>query len=95
MVALLGNNSLISVSSYAEPRPKLLATPPEGEDELAALGLVTEPGSMVEDENEDDERRPARRKLLKVFGKRRRSKSRARGSFESGSSASIGVSLDI
>ncbi|KAF2873485.1 Vps16, N-terminal region-domain-containing protein [Massariosphaeria phaeospora] len=27
-VALLGNNHLISVSSYAEPRPKLLAVPP-------------------------------------------------------------------
>lgn len=31
MVALLGNNSLVTVSSYAEPRPKLLATAPEGE----------------------------------------------------------------
>jgi hypothetical protein len=30
MVALLGNNSLVTVSSYAEPRPKLLARPPEG-----------------------------------------------------------------
>jgi hypothetical protein len=27
-VALLGNNNLISVSNYAEPRPKLLASPP-------------------------------------------------------------------
>ena len=27
-VALLGNNNLISVTSYDEPRPKLLATPP-------------------------------------------------------------------
>lgn len=27
-VALLGNNHLISVASYAEPRPKLLAIPP-------------------------------------------------------------------
>lgn len=27
-VALLGNNHLVSVSSYAEPRPKLLAIPP-------------------------------------------------------------------
>ncbi|KAI0539836.1 vacuolar protein sorting-associated protein [Xylaria digitata] len=31
MVALLTNNALVSVSSYDEPRPKLLATPPEGE----------------------------------------------------------------
>ncbi|EFY95611.2 Vps16 family protein [Metarhizium robertsii] len=31
MVALLGNNSLVTVSSYAEPRPKLLATTPEAE----------------------------------------------------------------
>ncbi|KAF7874793.1 hypothetical protein EAF04_001967 [Stromatinia cepivora] len=30
-VALLSNNHLISVSRYEEPRPKLLATPPEGE----------------------------------------------------------------
>ncbi|KAK4231474.1 putative vacuolar protein sorting-associated protein 16 [Podospora fimiseda] len=30
LVALLANNSLISVSSYDEPRPKLLVTPPEG-----------------------------------------------------------------
>ncbi|KAF7545548.1 hypothetical protein G7046_g9538 [Stylonectria norvegica] len=30
MVALLGNNSLVTVSSYTEPRPKALATPPEG-----------------------------------------------------------------
>lgn len=31
MVALLTNNALVSVSSYTEPRPKILATPPEGE----------------------------------------------------------------
>ncbi|KAI0850903.1 vacuolar protein sorting-associated protein 16 [Daldinia vernicosa] len=31
MVALLTNNILISVSSYDEPRPKALASPPEGE----------------------------------------------------------------
>ncbi|RYP92214.1 hypothetical protein DL770_001633 [Monosporascus sp. CRB-9-2] len=31
MVALLTNNLLITVSSYDEPRPKALATPPEGE----------------------------------------------------------------
>ena len=30
-VALLANNALVSVSSYDEPRPKLLARPPEGE----------------------------------------------------------------
>lgn len=31
MVALLTNNALISVSSYDEPRPKALVSPPEGE----------------------------------------------------------------
>ncbi|KAK1768582.1 putative vacuolar protein sorting-associated protein 16 [Phialemonium atrogriseum] len=31
LVALLSNNTLISVSSYEEPRPKLLASPPEGD----------------------------------------------------------------
>ncbi|KAI1331314.1 vacuolar protein sorting-associated protein [Xylariaceae sp. FL0255] len=31
MVALLTNNALISVSSYDEPRPKILTMPPEGE----------------------------------------------------------------
>ena len=31
MVALLANNALISVTSYAEPRPKPLAAPPEGQ----------------------------------------------------------------
>lgn len=30
-VALLSNNNLISVTQYDEPRPRLLATPPEGE----------------------------------------------------------------
>ncbi|PHH87147.1 hypothetical protein CDD83_9262 [Cordyceps sp. RAO-2017] len=30
MVALLGNNSLVAVSSYTEPRPKLLAACPDG-----------------------------------------------------------------
>ncbi|KOS16927.1 putative vacuolar protein sorting-associated protein 16 -like protein [Escovopsis weberi] len=30
LVALLGNNTLVAVSSYSEPRPKLLAPPPEG-----------------------------------------------------------------
>ena len=30
LVALLSNNALISVSSYDEPRPKLLTSPPEG-----------------------------------------------------------------
>jgi hypothetical protein len=30
-VALLANNHLISVARYHEPRPKLLATPPEGD----------------------------------------------------------------
>lgn len=31
MVALLSNNALVSVSSYDEPRPKQLASPPDGE----------------------------------------------------------------
>jgi WD40 repeat protein len=31
LVALLRNNALVSVSSYDEPRPKLLETPPEGQ----------------------------------------------------------------
>ena len=31
MVALLANNALVHVSSYVEPRPKLLASVPEGE----------------------------------------------------------------
>ncbi|KAI0480552.1 Vps16, N-terminal region-domain-containing protein [Xylariaceae sp. FL0804] len=31
MVALLTNNALVSVSSYDEPRPRVLASPPEGE----------------------------------------------------------------
>lgn len=31
MVALLSNNALVTVTSYDEPRPKLLASPPEGE----------------------------------------------------------------
>ncbi|KAK3375405.1 Vps16, N-terminal region-domain-containing protein [Podospora didyma] len=31
LVALLSNNALVSVSSYDEPRPKLLAPPPEGD----------------------------------------------------------------
>ncbi|KAI1265082.1 vacuolar protein sorting-associated protein [Xylariaceae sp. FL1019] len=31
MVALLTNNTLVTVSSYDEPRPKVLTTPPEGE----------------------------------------------------------------
>lgn len=30
MVALLSNNALVSVASYDEPRPKLLASPPDG-----------------------------------------------------------------
>lgn len=30
MVALLGNNSLVAVASYTEPRPKLLAQTPQG-----------------------------------------------------------------
>lgn len=37
MVALLSNNALISVTSYEEPRPKLLATCPEGKIHSWAL----------------------------------------------------------
>jgi hypothetical protein len=84
----------LSTMSPKTNSPTPAATPPVGEDDLSALGLVAEPSNMAEDEIED-ERKPARRKLLKVFGKRRRSNSRARGSFESGSSASVGVSLGI
>lgn len=31
MVAMLGNNTFVCVSSYVEPRPSVLATPPSGE----------------------------------------------------------------
>ncbi|TKA58749.1 hypothetical protein B0A49_08037 [Cryomyces minteri] len=37
-VALLGNNQLVSVSRYDEPRPKLLATPPA--DEIVSWALI-------------------------------------------------------
>ncbi|KAK5997582.1 putative vacuolarsorting-associated-like protein [Cladobotryum mycophilum] len=37
LVALLGNNTLVTVSSYTEPRPKLLAALPEGEIHSWAL----------------------------------------------------------
>lgn len=37
-VALLGNNHLVSISRYEEPRPKLLAIPPNGE--VHSLTLV-------------------------------------------------------
>jgi hypothetical protein len=37
-VALLGNNHLISVTSYAEPRPKLLAIPPA--EPVVSWGLI-------------------------------------------------------
>jgi hypothetical protein len=37
-VALLANNHLISVASYAEPRPKLLAIPPT--DPIVSWGLI-------------------------------------------------------
>jgi vacuolar protein sorting-associated protein 16 len=36
-VALISNNNLISVTQYDEPRPKLLAAPPEGEVHSWAL----------------------------------------------------------
>ena len=37
-VALLGNNHLISVSSYSEPRPKLLAIPPS--DPIVSWSII-------------------------------------------------------
>jgi len=37
-VALLGNNHLISVASYAEPRPKLLAVPPT--EPVVSWGII-------------------------------------------------------
>ncbi|KAH8702771.1 Vps16, N-terminal region-domain-containing protein [Phaeosphaeriaceae sp. PMI808] len=37
-VALLGNNHLISVATYAEPRPKLLAIPPT--DPVVSWGII-------------------------------------------------------
>jgi hypothetical protein len=39
MVALLGNNTLISVSSYTEPRPKQLASFPDGE--IHSWGIIS------------------------------------------------------
>lgn len=39
MVALLGNNTFVTVSSYIEPRPKLLATPPAGD--IHAWGIIS------------------------------------------------------
>ncbi|UKZ68569.1 uncharacterized protein TrAtP1_009594 [Trichoderma atroviride] len=38
LVALLGNNTLVTVSSYAEPRPKLLASVPAGE--IHSWGII-------------------------------------------------------
>lgn len=38
-VALLGNNQLISVTNYDEPRPKLLATPPS--DEVVSWAVIS------------------------------------------------------
>lgn len=37
-VALLGNNQLISISHYAEPRPKVLATPPS--DDVVSWAII-------------------------------------------------------
>ncbi|KAJ6441584.1 isoform Er10 of ankyrin-1 [Purpureocillium lavendulum] len=37
MVALLGNNTFVAVSSYTEPRPRLLASAPEGDIHSWAL----------------------------------------------------------
>ena len=39
MVALLGNNAFVEVSSYAEPRPKSLSKAPEGE--IHSWGLIS------------------------------------------------------
>lgn len=39
MVALLGNNTFVTVSSYTEPRPKLLAHPPQGE--IHSWGIIS------------------------------------------------------
>ena len=39
MVALLGNNTLVTVSSYTEPRPSLLAAIPEGE--IHSWGIIS------------------------------------------------------
>ncbi|KAF9877506.1 hypothetical protein CkaCkLH20_05206 [Colletotrichum karsti] len=43
MVALLGGNSasLVSVTSYAEPRPRLLARPPDGLGEIHSWAVVS------------------------------------------------------
>lgn len=43
-VALLGNNNLIEVSRYDEPRPKLLATPPD--DEVVSWALIPPADSL-------------------------------------------------
>lgn len=43
MVALLGNGTLVAVGSYAEPRPKLLATPPGGDGDGVNAWAVVPP----------------------------------------------------
>jgi vacuolar protein sorting-associated protein 16 len=43
-VALLGNNNLVSVSRYDEPRPKLLATPPS--DPVVSWSLISPAHSL-------------------------------------------------
>ncbi|OHF03664.1 hypothetical protein CORC01_00983 [Colletotrichum orchidophilum] len=40
MVALLGDNALVSVTSYAEPRPRVLAAPPEDQGEIHTWAVV-------------------------------------------------------
>ncbi|KZL72683.1 vacuolar protein sorting-associated protein [Colletotrichum tofieldiae] len=40
MVALLGNDTFVSVTSYAEPRPRLLAVPPADQGEIHAWAVV-------------------------------------------------------
>lgn len=39
-MALLGNNKLVSVSRYDEPRPRLLANPQLGENEIHSWALI-------------------------------------------------------
>ncbi|TDZ32210.1 putative vacuolar protein sorting-associated protein 16-like protein [Colletotrichum spinosum] len=41
MVALLANNSLVSVTSYSEPRPRLLASPPEELGEIHSWAVIS------------------------------------------------------
>ncbi len=76
------------------PTPTVIPPlPTRGDNDLSALGLVSEPLPINEDDSPPEERRAGKRNILRVFGKRRRSKSRTRGSFESGSSVSVSTSF--